>query len=264
MKKIFTSQLDKKIGKKVRIEGWVHDIRLLGGIAFVLLRDKDGIVQVTVSKKKLGKEILKEIEKLHQEDVIRVEGKVVRSKIAKRGIEIIPSKIEIISKSKSVLPLDPRGITKTNLDTQLDWRFLYFRTEEGRSIFRIQTQIVNAFRKFFLERGFIEMQPPCIIASASEGGAELFPLPYFEKKAYLAQSPQLYKQMGAISFERVFMVVPVFRAEKFDQPTHLNEIRQMDVEIAFADYEDAMRVLEECLVFILKEVKKNCKKELEI
>ncbi len=264
MKKIFTSQLDKKIGKKVRIEGWVHDIRLLGGIAFVLLRDKDGIVQVTASKKKLGKEILKEIEKLHQEDVIRVEGKVVRSKIAKRGIEIIPSKIEIISKSKSVLPLDPRGITKTNLDTQLDWRFLYFRTEEGRSIFRIQTQIVNAFRKFFLERGFIEMQPPCIIASASEGGAELFPLPYFEKKAYLAQSPQLYKQMGAISFERVFMVVPVFRAEKFDQPTHLNEIRQMDVEIAFADYEDAMRVLEECLVFILKEVKKDCKKELEI
>ncbi|HDM32046.1 MAG TPA: aspartate--tRNA(Asn) ligase, partial [bacterium] len=149
------------------------------------------------------------------------------------------------------------------LDTKLNWRFLYFRTKEARAIFRIQTTILKAFREFFLERGFIEMQPPCIIASASEGGAELFSLPYFEKKAYLAQSPQLYKQMGAISFEKVFMIVPVFRAEKFNQPTHLNEIRQMDVEIAFANDEDAMKLLEECFVSILRRVKNENEKELE-
>jgi aspartyl-tRNA synthetase len=116
-----------------------------------------------------------------------------------------------------------------------------------------------------IKNNFFEIQPPCIIASASEGGAELFKLQYFEKQAYLAQSPQLYKQMGAISFGKVFCIMPVFRAEKFNKPTHLNEIRQMDVEIAFVESEeDAMKVLEECFVHILETVKENCKKELEI
>ena len=108
------------------------------------------------------------------------------------------------------------------------------------------------------------MQPPVIIASASEGGAELFELPYFDKKVYLAQSPQLYKQMGAMSFEKVFMICPVFRAEKFDQPTHLNEIRQMDFEQAFSTDEDAMNTLEDVFFYILENVKKNCKEELEV
>ena len=155
-------------------------------------------------------------------------------------------------------------VTPANLDTKLNWRFLWFRTEEARAIFGIQNEILKAFREFFYNNGFIEMQPPIIIGSASEGGAELFELPYFEKKAYLAQSPQLYKQMGAVSFERVFMITPIFRAEKFDQPTHLNEVRQMDVEIAFADYEEAMDWLEKALVYIVESVLKNRKKELEV
>ena len=264
MKRSYTSELKKKIGKRVLLKGWVHDVRLLGGINFVLLRDKDGIVQITARKKQTKNEILKLIEKLHQEDVIEVVGIVKKSKIAKAGIEILPEKISLINKSKVPLPLDPRCITKANLDTQLNWRFMYFRTQEAKAIFKIQTQIVKSFREFFLKKGFIEMQPPIIIASASEGGAELFSLPYFEKRAFLAQSPQLYKQMGAISFEKVFMIVPVFRAEKFDQPTHLNEIRQLDVEVAFADYEQIMELLEKCFIQILKEVKKNCKEELKI
>jgi aspartyl-tRNA synthetase len=110
----------------------------------------------------------------------------------------------------------------------------------------------------------MELQAPVIISSASEGGAELFTLPYFEKQAFLAQSPQLYKQMGAISFEKVFMVVPVFRAEKFDQPTHLNEIRQMDIEQAFSTDEDVMKVLEEVFVHILRQVSEECEDELKI
>ena len=261
--RLYTSELKKKIGKNVVVSGWVHDVRVLGGINFILLRDKEGIVQVTIHKNETKKEILDIVQKLHQEDVVSVEGKVVKSKVAKIGIEIIPQKLEIISKSEVPLPLDPRGVTPANLDTKLNWRFMYFRTEEAKSIFQVQTQIVAAFREFCLKNNFIEMQPPVIIASASEGGAELFELPYFEKKAYLAQSPQLYKQMGAISFEKVFSVLPVFRAEKFDQPTHLNEIRQMDVEIAFHDDNDAMDVLEDCFFYILKSVKKNCKDELK-
>lgn len=259
----YTSELKKEIGKDVVVKGWTHDIRILGGINFLLLRDKDGIVQITAPREKVPKTIIETMEKLHQEDVVSVKGRVVKNKVAPGGIEIIPKEIVVLNKSEVPLPLDPRGVTKTNLDTQLDWRILYFRTNEARVIFKIQTQIVKAFRNFFLDRGYMEMQPPVIIASASEGGAELFPIPYFERQAFLAQSPQLYKQMGAISFEKVFMILPVFRAEKFDQPTHLNEIRQMDVEIGFTDDEGAMKVLEECFAHIIKEVKKNCREELK-
>ena len=258
--RVYSNQLEENEGKKVLVKGWVHDFRLMGKLNFIILRDYGGLAQVVVKEEKF-KELLKNI---HLEDVIEVEGVVKRSKSEKFNFEIEAEKINIINKSGPQLPLDPREITKTNLDTKLDWRFLYFRTQEGRAIFRIQTEIVKSFREYFLNKGFIEMQPPIIIASASEGGAELFEVPYFEKKAYLAQSPQLYKQMGAISFEKVFMVVPVFRAEKFDQPTHLNEIRQMDIEMAFANDEDAIIELENSFVYILKNVKENCDKKLKI
>jgi len=260
----YTNELKKCVGKEVVVNGWCHDVRLLGGINFILLRDSKGIVQIKVEKEKSSKEIINLVSGLHQEDVLSVKGKVVKSKIAKTGIEIIPSKIEVISKAETPLPLDPRGVTPANLDTKINWRFMFFRTEEARAIFRIQSQIVNAFREFCLKNDYMEMQPPLIISSATEGGAELFMIPYFEKKAYLAQSPQLYKQMGALSFEKVFMIAPAFRAEKFDQPTHLNEIRQMDVEQAFADDKKAMNVLEDCFLYILKTVKRNSKEELNI
>jgi len=258
--RVYSNQLEENEGKKVLVKGWVHDFRLMGKLNFIILRDCNGLAQIVVKEEKF-KELLKT---LHLEDVVEIEGIVKRSKSEKFEFEIEAEKISIINKSEPQLPLDPREITKTNLETRLDWRFLYFRTQEGRAIFRIQTEIVKSFREYFLNKGFIEMQPPIIIASASEGGAELFELPYFEKKAYLAQSPQLYKQMGAISFEKVFMIVPVFRAEKFDQPTHLNEIRQMDIEMAFANDEDAIVELERAFVHILKNVKENCEKELRI
>ena len=259
----YTNELKKAIGKDVVVAGWCHDVRLLGKINFLLLRDKEGIVQITAGKDS-PKEILDVYKKLHQEDVIELKGKVVKSKVAKAGFEIIPEKIEILNKSEVPLPMDPREVTKANLDTRMDWRVMDFRTAESKAIFKIQTEITRAFREFFNKRDYIELHAPVIIASASEGGAELFQIPYFEKKAYLAQSPQLYKQMGAISFEKVFSVMPVFRAEKFDQSTHLNEIRQMDIEQAFIDDEGAMDVLEECFIYILQEVKKNREEELKI
>jgi aspartyl-tRNA synthetase len=259
----YANELEKMVGKEVVLNGWVHDVRVLGGISFLLLRDRTGKVQVTAVKKDAPKEIPKIYEKLRQEDVIAVKGKVVKSKVAKIGIEVVPSEIEIINKAETPLPLDPRNVTPANLDTQLNWRVMFFRTDEAKAIFKIQSDLVNSFRRFCLENGFVEIQAPAIISSASEGGAELFEFPYFDKKAYLAQSPQLYKQMGAISFEKVFSVMPIFRAEKFDQPTHLNEIRQMDVEMGFCDDNDAMNVLEKAFIYLLESVKKNCKDELE-
>ena len=258
-----TSELGDSLHKEVVLTGWVHDIRVLGGISFLLLRDMDGIVQVTAPKAKATPGVLKRMADLHQEDVVYVRGTVVSSKIARRGIEVIPSEVEIVSKAETPLPLDPRGVQNTLLDTRLNWRVLDFRREESNAIFKIQSAILRSFRDFFNQRDYVEIQPPVIIASASEGGAELFSLKYFEKEAYLAQSPQLYKQMCAISFEKVFTVLPVFRAEKFEQPTHLNEVRQMDIEESFATDVDVMKVLEEYLAFCVKTIREVHVEELK-
>jgi aspartyl-tRNA synthetase len=196
----YVEEMKENVGKKITLAGWVHDTRVLGSISFVILRDKTGKGQVTAVKSKVPSAVLKLIESLRQEDVISVEGKVVKSKEARAGFELIPEKIEVINKAETPLPLDPRNVTRANLDTQLDWRVLHMRTDEGRAIFRIQSQILKSFREFLIELGYIEIQPPIIISSASEGGAELFSMKYFEKLAYLAQSPQLYKQMCAIAF----------------------------------------------------------------
>ena len=257
------SQLEKSLNKEVVLAGWVHDVRILGGISFLLLRDMSGIVQVTAPKAKAPAEVLKEISGLHQEDVLFVRGTVVASKIAKLGFEVIPSEVEVVSRAETPLPLDPRGVQNTLLETRLNWRVLDFRSEESNSIFKIQSRILQSFREFFSNRHYVEIQPPVIIASASEGGAELFSLKYFEKEAYLAQSPQLYKQMCAISFEKVFTVLPIFRAEKFEQPTHLNEIRQMDIEESFATDQDVMVVLEEFLAYCVRNIREHSSEELK-
>lgn len=263
MKRIEIEEAKRQLGETVTIAGWVSRTRDLGRLKFILLRDSSGEIQVTV---KPENPIAAEVERLHlgREDVVAFRGKAVESEIAHAGIEFIPEAVELINRSRQPIPLDVSGKVKAELDTRLDYRFLDFRTPRTRAIFKIQHTLLQAFRRFLSSRGYLEIQPPCIIASASEGGAELFKLPYFDKTAYLAQSPQLYKQMCALSFERVFMVVPVWRAEKFDTPTHLNEVRQMDIEQAYADDEGVMRVLEECLVYMLKIVSEECSEELEV
>ena len=263
MERRYIEEAMTRTGETVTIAGWVTRVRDKGKIKFIVLRDATGEIQITV---KPGNIIYDKIESINlgREDVISVVGKAVSSKIVHAGVEFIPEDIELLNRSDRPLPFDVAGQVKAELDTRLNYRFMDFRTPRTSAIFKIQHQLLTAFRRFLIDRGYLEIQPPCIIASASEGGAELFKLPYFEKEAYLAQSPQLYKQMCAISFEKVFTVVPIWRAEKFNTPTHLNEVRQMDIEQAFADDEAVMRVLEELLVSVLKAVKERCQKELEV
>ena len=249
----------EQIGVALTIAGWVKRTRVLSNISFVVVRDVTGEVQVTVKDDAL-REIANE---LNREDVIKVTGEIVESKVANTGVELVPDAIEIVNRAKQPLPFDLFGRVESDLDTRLNYRFMDFRTQKTSSIFKIQSELLLAFRTFLGERGYLEFQPPCVIASASEGGADLFMVPYFEKQAYLAQSPQLYKQMCAISFEKVFTVTPIWRAEKFNTPTHLNEVRQMDIEQAFADDETVMKVLEKVLVHILETVVERCPQELE-
>ena len=248
----------------MKFNGWAEEIRNLGGIKFIKLHTISGDIQITLHKKKVSKELFDKVDKITRQSAISVTGTLRKNKEAPGGKEIIPKKIEIVNLAETPLPLEPSEKTPAELDTRLDWRFLDLRTEKSLAIFRIQNEILKAFREFLIKNEFIEIQPPCIIASASEGGADLFKIPYFEKEAYLAQSPQLYKQMCAISLEKVFMIIPVWRAEKFNKPTHLNEIRQLDIEMGFIESEeDAIKVLERIFVYILKSVQKNCKKELK-
>jgi aspartyl-tRNA synthetase len=260
--RIYIVEAKQRLGDAVTIAGWVTRTRELSKFRFVVLRDVTGEIQITVKLDDADR-AMADLE-LGREDVLQVRGRAVSSRIAHAGVEFIPLGIEVLNRAQQPLPFDLFGQVKAEIDTRLNYRFMDFRAPRTSAIFRVQHELLTAFRQFLVDRGYLEIQPPCIIASASEGGADLFRLPYFEREAFLAQSPQLYKQMCAISFEKVFTVVPVWRAERFNTPTHLNELRQMDIEQAFADDEAVMKVLEECLVYMLERVRERCTRELGV
>lgn len=247
----------------VLLKGFVHEIRDIGKLKFLLLRDMTGTIQITANKKDTKDEIFKKISKISRESSIAVEGKVKESKQAPGGKEIIPEKLEIINESET-LPIDISERSKTDISKRLDMRSLDLHNLKVQAVFKIQSEIVSSFREFFKNKNFIEIQPPCIISSASEGGTELFPVMYFEKPAFLAQSPQLYKQMAVVSLEKVSLVVPVWRAEKHNTVRHINEARQMDIEMAFANDFDVMKELEGVVQHIVKNVIEKCKNELKM
>ena len=254
---------DVKSGK-VLVKGWVHDTRSLGKIKFLVLRDMTGIIQITAVKGKIKDDIFKKIDKINRESVISVEGSVVKNNKAPSGLEIIPDKFEIISEADEKLPIDVSDFSKTDLSKRLDYRFLDLHRKKIQAIFKIQSVISTSFREFFINKGFIEFQPPSIISSSSEGGTDLFPAKYFEKQAFLAQSPQLYKQMVACSMEKVMTITPVWRAEKHNTIRHLNESRQMDIEMAFTNQKQIMEQLEEVVKYIVQQVIEKNKQELEL
>lgn len=251
-------------GEKVRIAGWVHDFRNLGRLKFVILRDRTGLMQVTLKKGKVPDELLNAVE-VNREDVVTFEGIVTENSIAPDGVELIPSSFELLNKVERKLPVDPSGIVQSEVDTRLDYRYLDLRCSVPAAIFNIKSIAANAFRRQMLSRDFVEIHPSAITGAATEGGADVFPLQYFESQAYLVQSPQLYKQLAVIGgFDRVFITMPVFRAEKHNTSSHLNEIIQMDIEMGFADHFDVMKILEEVTIGILEEVKKNAARELSL
>ena len=214
MRKAIVDVTKKDAGKEVEVYGWVYDIRDLGKLSFLVLRDISGEIQITAHKDNTDKILFAMLGKVNRESVVKIIGKVKKSDKAPGGREIIPERFEVLAEAETPLPIDVSDFSKTELPKRLDYRFLDFHRKKTQAIFKIQSTIINAFREHFKNQSFIEMQPPCIISSASEGGTELFEAKYFEKKAYLAQSPQLYKQMLACSMEKVFLTVPVWRAEK--------------------------------------------------
>jgi nondiscriminating aspartyl-tRNA synthetase len=251
-------------GQEVLVFGWIHEIRDLGGLRFLILQDKTGKLQITIHRHKVPSEVVEKAEALQKQYSIGVKGTVKKMDKAPGGAEIIPQEMRVFSVSQQPLPLDITGRTKAEIDVRLDARVLDLRREENQAVFRVQHAALEAARGFLSKEGFMEVFTPRIIVSATEGGSALFPVAYFTREAFLAQSPQLYKEQLILDFEKVFEIGPFFRAEESHTRRHLSEFISVDIEQAFATAEDVMKVLEELIHSVCKDVKENCERQLRL
>ena len=228
-------------GEEVILNGWVWDVRNLGKIKFVVLRDGEGLVQLVARVGDSPDDVLEVVDGLNREDVVVARGVVKRSEKARAGFEVVLKELRVLTRSKPI-PIDLRG--RAELATRIRYRFVDLKRPDNLAIFRAWSSALRAIRDTLYGMGFVEVFTPKIISSSSEGGAELFTVAYFERVAYLAQSPQLYKEQLTASLERVFEIAPAWRAEKHNTDWHLNEFISADVEAAFMDYRDVMGILE--------------------
>jgi aspartyl-tRNA synthetase len=250
-------------GTEVVLMGWLHEVRDLGNLKFLLLRDASGIVQVTIKREDVSQGLFEKASRITRESVIAVRGIVKKSEKSKLGVEVLPHEIKVLNLSKAPLPLEVTGKVPADFETRMNSRFMDLRRPSEAFIFRLQHEVLKAMRFFLDEKGFIEVITPKILVSATEGGAELFKVQYFEKTAYLAQSPQLYKEVLTSCFERVYEIGVYFRAEESNTPYHLNEFVSVDVEAAFMDYKDVMKILEESIVQVYQHLRKKYYEELK-
>ncbi len=265
--RVLTSDAPKNVGKKVSLYGWVERIRSHGKIAFFDLRDRGGILQVVASTP----ETVPSVEKLSIQSVVKIEGEIhergeryVNPNIPLGKVELeLTSPVEIISKANE-MPFDMGG-TELNLQlpTLLDYRALTLRNSKIASIFKVQSAVLEGFRLAAKNMNATEIVVPTIAASATEGGAEVFRVDYFDFKAYLTQSPQLYKQMMVPVFERVYTISHAYRAEPSVTTRHLTENTQMDMEIGFVDFPELLDILEKVITDTLKYAQENCKEEMK-
>ena len=256
----------KENNSKVTINGFVDKIRNLQYVQFVIIRDTTGKVQVTIEKNEENKELVEIIDNLKEESTVKVTGTLLlNEKIKLNGMEIIPETIEVTSRCTEDLPLNYKDPASTTIDTRLNYRFLDLRSEKNLLMFKVQTCFVNAMRDYVVKNNFIEIHTPKLIGAASESGSEVFELKYFDRKAYLAQSPQFYKQMALASgFEKVFEIAPAFRAENSNSYRHATEFTSFDIEFSYINsYEDVMDFEEDLLIAGLSKVKEQYGEEIK-
>jgi aspartyl-tRNA synthetase len=247
------------IGKQVVLGGWIEDLRKLGKMTFITLRDASGISQVIVKG-----ELNENLEELNRQSVVSIKGVVQETKARDFSYEIKAEEIDVLAKAIHPLPVDPIGRVESNIDTRLNHRALDMRNQKTASIFKLRHHVLETLRNTLSQKKFIEITTPKIIGSASEGGADLFSLDYFGKTAYLAQSPQLYKEQMTIGLERVYEISNFYRAEKSHTGRHLSEFTSVDIEAAFMDYNDVMDILETLVMEVYKYTSENCKKEQQV
>jgi aspartyl-tRNA synthetase len=272
MKRVLNAKTPRYLGKEVKVSGWVHSVRSLGKLIFVGVRDISGILQLVSSQN--NKVIHKLMQQLTEESVIEAVGKIQKRPKGMENpnmetgeVEMVVEKLKILSKPNDSLPIpvaEKENITSA-LEKRLDWRWLDLRKPQNQLIFKVWTTMEKAFRDYCIKNDFIEIHSPKLMSSPSESGAELFEVKYFDRKAYLAQSPQFYKQMAmAAGFEKVFEIGPVFRANPSFTPRHDTEFTSYDVEISYINsHYDIMRFEEKLIVAMLSAIKKKHEQEIK-
>jgi nondiscriminating aspartyl-tRNA synthetase len=260
----YSKEIAPSVGDgEVVIMGWVASIRDHGNIQFIILRDMYGEIQITVKKSECSDSLFELAKEVKEHSSIGVRGKVRPQEKVPNGAEIVPIEIRLFSIAKKAAPFLVQGRTSTvGIDTRLDLRAVDLRRNYLGSIFHIRQTVLNSVRAFLSEQKFIEVNTPKMIATATEGGAALFPIFYYDREAFLAQSPQLYKEQLTMAFESVFEIGPIFRAEPSRTNRHLSEAISIDVERAFVDYNDVMSLLELMILKIVDTIKEKNQDDL--
>jgi len=251
-------------GKEVSVAGWAEDVRNLGGIAFVILRQREGTLQLAVRKKE-NPSVFDLVAGLTRESVIAAKGTLKANPQARNGWEIFPTTIDVLSPAAAPLPLGVVDKVGAEMDTRLDNRVMDLRKPERRAVFHVRDLIQRGIREYLHGNGFVEVHTPKLAGAGAEGGATLFRTDYFGRDAYLSQSPQLYKQMlMATGLDRVFELSPAFRAEPSDTVRHVTEFLSFDAEVAWITHqEDFLRILEGCVASAVAYVREHGKAHLE-
>ncbi len=251
-------ELADHYNEEITVCGFVDSVRNLQWVQFIVLRDETGKVQITIEKsEEKNKELVSIVDELSVESTLKVTGVIMEApKVKMGGKEIIPSNIEVTSKNTGELPFNYKDISTVNLDTRLDYRYIDLRSEKNLLMFQIQSEMVRHMRDYLYNHGFMEIHTPKLIGAASESGSEVFEVKYFDRKAYLAQSPQFYKQMALASgFGKVFEVAPCFRAENSNTSRHATEFTSFDVEFAYIDsFQDVMDLEAEMLTYTFEKL----------
>ncbi|MDE2046687.1 MAG: aspartate--tRNA(Asn) ligase, partial [Thermoplasmata archaeon] len=250
-------ELPSHVGEDVRVAGHLQDYRALGGVSFALVRDRAGLLQLTLKKGASPEAMFELFQGLPRESVVQAEGKVLANPRAKVGAEVLPTKVDVLSRAAVPLPLGVVDKVGADLDTRLNHRVLDLRKPENQAIAELRGALLWALRETFTELGFTEVETPKLLRQGAEGGATMFKVDYFGARAYLAQSPQLYKQMlMATDLERVFEIAPAFRAEPSDTVRHITEFTSIDAEMAYLEGpQDLWNTVEELIAGTFRRTK---------
>jgi len=256
----YSDELNSSMGgTEVTVMGWVLTVRGHGNISFVTLQDKNGSISIVAKKGDCPDEVREKLSTLKAHSSIAISGKVKASEKSPNGFEIIPSEISVFSEVQKIPPFEPLAKTVKNIDTRLEVRPIDLRRKTLQNIFKARSKVLASIRNYFCSQDFLEINTPKMIATATEGGAALFPIFYYNKEAFLAQSPQLYKEQLTMSFEKVFEIAPIFRAEPSRTNRHLAEAISIDLEEAFVDYNDVMNRIEDIIKISVNTVQEYAK-----
>lgn len=266
MKKIYFKNLNEYLEQEITIEGFVDNVRILQYVDFLIIRDTTGKVQVTIEKNTSNEFLTKIVSTITPESTVKITGILHKNdKVKLNNMELIPTNITVTSKCLEELPLNYKDSKSAAIDTRLNYRFLDLRSEKNILMFKVQTCMINAMREFVIKNNFTEIHTPKIISTASESGSEVFEVNYFGRKAYLAQSPQFYKQMAMCAgFEKVFEIAPAFRAENSNSYRHTTDFTSFDIEISYLNnLEELMDFEENLFIAGLTAVKEKYEKEIK-